>query len=48
MKPKLKTGLNNDSEDTVLIRGGQIDQCRSLKSECRPLTVKNLILVTIS
>lgn len=27
---------------------GQIDQCRSLESECRLLTVKILFLVTIS
>ena len=47
-KPKLKPGLNNSSEDTVLIRGGQIYQCRSLKSECRPLRVEIVFLVTIS
>ena len=47
-KPKLKPRLNNSSEDTVLIRGGQIYQSRSLKSECRPLRVKILFLVTIS
>ena len=39
-KPKLKPGLNNSSEDTVLIRGGQIYQCRSLKSDAAHLGLK--------